>query len=228
MKAARIVAALVVASALGLSPVFAQDQRPTATISVANSTCTTANAHTTLNTDVDAPGNDWCDAVADDTDHDIMLRFDTTADLSTAANAQAFAVFVRRSATGGNDPAVALDAFRGSTCATSVQNNQNQTITSDTGQIITDTWTADVTDGSQNRCLELDCARSGGASASRRSCDYDAAEWRATFAAGRRVIIIGARLTADGIESYTLDENRNPIEVEGVGVEVVRGPRKGL
>lgn len=194
-----VLTAVLLAVAL---PAWGQvDIRPESTVSVANSTCTTGNAHTTLDDDPDAPTNDWCDAVDDATDHDIMIRFDLTgSDLDTTTEIQTFAVYTRRSATGGNDPTISLDAYRGSTCATLVENNGTTTITSDTGQLITDTWTAGVADGSEYRCVSLDCARSGGSTPSRRSCDYDAVEWRAVLVAAgeRRFIVVGARRTADG------------------------------
>ena len=157
-------------------------ETPNGTVSVSNSDCTTGNAHTTLDDDPDSPGGDWCEATDDGTDHVIMLNMtDPAFTPSTGAGAQEIAVYVKKVVDATqSDPTLTINVYDGTNCADLHETGASPSaISSGTGQLVTQTWTALGISGGADICVQLSCARSGGSPANRRSCSYDAVEWRA-------------------------------------------------
>ena len=155
-------------------------ETPNGTVSLSNSDCTTGNAHTTMDDDPDSPDAVWCNATADGTNHIMLQNFtDPAGALSGTTDAQVFALYVRRSAAAGTNPSVTLNIYDGVNCADLHEAGAAQTVTSDTGELLTEAWTSTGISSPSDVCVQISCARSGGAPGDRRSCDYDAIEWRA-------------------------------------------------
>jgi hypothetical protein len=186
---------LVIALPLLAGPAFSQSvETPNATASVDLSTCTTANAHTTLDDDPDSPGGDWCNASADNSAHAIVNNYtDPSITLDNATDAQEIALYVKASNPGGTSPQVSLNIYDGANCADLHESGTLQTVTSESGQLLTQSWTSAGISGSADVCVQILCSAVGGSPAIRNSCDYDAVEWRAAEAAGasrRRLHVI--------------------------------------
>lgn len=161
----------------------AEDVDPDGTIAYSNETCTTTS-HSTLNEDPDTPGGDWCDSVDDGTNTLWHLNMATpTGNPTTTSEGQTFAVYVKKCCVaGGTNPTISLDLYCGGVL---VENNGTSSVTSETGELITQTFTFGgvcTSDGSDVE-VYIDCQRSGGSGANRRSCSVDAVEWIADVAA---------------------------------------------
>ena len=156
---------------------------------VTNNDCTVSNAHATLDDDPQSPGGDWCNAT---TNADTLIRvlFDSpTGDISTGTNAQTFELYVRRdttSAPGNGVPTVQMDAYDDTSL---IEAGGLQSVNSDTGELLTETWTSNTIDGSGVE-VDIDCQEAGGGP-NQRSCDFDAVRWQATLDTGRRTMLIG-------------------------------------
>jgi hypothetical protein len=156
-------------------------ETPNGTVSLSNSSCTTGNAHTNMAEDPDSPTGVWCDAVNDGTDHIMLQNFtDPAFALSGTTDAQVIALYVKQVVDDqGNAPTVSINIYDGVDCADPHQTGAAQTVNSATGELLTQAWTAVGVSGAADICVQLDCSRSGGAGGDRRSCSFDAIEWRA-------------------------------------------------
>jgi hypothetical protein len=156
-------------------------ETPNGTVSLSNSSCTTGNAHTNMAEDPDSPTGVWCDAVNDGTDHIMLQNFtDPAFALSGTTDAQVIALYVKQVVDDqGNAPTVNINIYDGVDCADPHQTGAAQTVNSATGELLTQAWTAVGVSGAADICVQLDCSRSGGAGGDRRSCSFDAIEWRA-------------------------------------------------
>lgn len=182
-------------------PMLAQDEvlSPDGTVESISNSCTTGNAHTTLDDDPDSPGGDWCTSstCAGNPTNDTAWRltFGTPGtNPSTATDAQTFAAYVRSCQSGGTDPTCRLDLYCNGSL---VESGSDQAITSATGQLITELVTFNAgscaSDGSDAE-VRLYCTASGGSPSGRRTGEADAVEWRVTYASAmsRRVIVVGS------------------------------------
>lgn len=160
-----------------------QDVRPNATAAEAGGSCTTLTAHTTMDDDVDGGGDaSICTADSATAAHDIRLNMDTPTGveaISTATNAQTFAILARNSQTSGTGVAtVALDLYcNGSLVEAGADQNLG-----DAYAIVTETFTFNTSscasDGSDVEVL-VDCtAANNGGTNNDTSCNYEAVEWR--------------------------------------------------
>jgi hypothetical protein len=184
-----------------------EDVRPDATAAEAGGTCTTSDAHTTMDDDVDGGGDgSICTADSATADHDIRLNFAIPSiNPTTGTNVQTFAVLARNSQTSGNGVAqVALHLYcNGTQRATGTNQNLG-----DTYAIVTQTFTFHAScaaDGSDVEVL-VDCtAADNGGTNHDTSCNYEAVEWRAVDA-GRTPMVasgrIGQALQFDGVNDY--------------------------
>jgi len=182
----------IIALLLLASPVWAQeDVLPDATLSVVNQDCTTSTAHGTLDDDPDSPGSDWCNA-ASNADTAVTLQFASpSGSISTGANAQTFKVYVRRdtvSAPGSGQPQLDLDAYD-DTVLVQAQVTPH-TVTSDSGELFSTTWTSNTADGSEIEVF-VDCQEAAGGP-NQRSCDFESVRWEATLVSGEEMMIIGS------------------------------------
>lgn len=155
------------------------DVRPDATASEATGSCTTANAHTTLDEDVESPGGDLCSADSATANHDIRLNFATPSlTPGVLADGQTFKAHARNSQTSGNGVAtLALDIYcNGSLVSAGVDQSLGDALAT-----ISRTWTFNsvscAANGSDVEVL-LDCtAANNGGTANDTSCTYEAVEW---------------------------------------------------
>ena len=174
--------------ALAANMALGEEVRPDGTTTVTNNDCTTSTAHGTMDDDPQSPGGDWCNA-SSNADTLIKIQFASpSGDVSTATDAQTFRLYVRKdtvTAPGGGQPTVALNAYDGGSL---IESGGAQTVTSDSGQLITETWTSNTSDGSGIE-VEIDCQEAGGGP-NQRSCDFDAVEWDVALDAGRRRMLI--------------------------------------
>jgi len=161
-----------------------EDVIPNATATETNTTCTTANAHTTLDDDPDAPGGDWCSADSDGVTVTIRTNMATPVDsdpVSTASEAQKVDVYVRGSKASGNGtPTLQIDYYCNGSL---VESDTSNTVNSGTGEKLSATFThtgACASDGSDVEIL-IQCAPNGGVP-NEKTCDFDAVEWEATTA----------------------------------------------
>ena len=176
-----------------------EDVLPNGTRSVVNQDCTTSTAHGTLDDlDPESPDGDWCNA-SSNADTALTIQFASpSGDLSTGADAQTFWVYVRKdtvSAPGSGAPLLDLDAYD----ATSLIQAQSaaHTVTSDSGQAFSTTWTSNTSDGSGIEVF-VDCQEAAGGP-NQRSCDFDAVQWVATLVSGEEMMIIGQIKRADEV-----------------------------
>src|SRR3989344_103543 len=159
----------------------ATDGAPNATAAEAGGACTTSNAHTNMDDDVDGGGDgNLCSADSATAAHDIRFNFNTpSGNPQTGANVQAFALLARNSQTSGNGVAtVALDLYCNGSL---VEAGADQSL-GDTLAIVTETWTFNAgscaSDGSDVEVL-VDCtADDNGGTNNDTSCTYEAVEWR--------------------------------------------------
>jgi hypothetical protein len=165
---------------------------PNATRSVTSmaGSCTTSTAHTLMDDDPQSPTGDWC--VDDDNSNNaVRIQFASpTGSLSTGTDAQQFELYVRRDAAtspGNGTPNVAMDAYDDTSLIES--GDTPLTLTSDSGESTTESWTSNTSDGS-NIEVDIVCTAAGGGP-NKRSCDYDAVRWYATLATGERMMVIG-------------------------------------
>lgn len=200
MSSARLRVAL--AASLFAGPLLAQDQAPDATVAINESQndCTAGGgarpAHTIMDDDPQSPGSDWC--AMDNSpavNNVITLGFtDPSCTLDTTTNAQTFRLYVRRDAlngSGGNDPAVQLNAYDNGVL---IETGASNTVTNLAGELFTEAWTSNTTSSGAIE-VQVDCSRSGGSPGSRRSCDFESVEWGAACVVGggsRRVVLVRA------------------------------------
>ena len=176
-----VVGALVAIGLIAFTFASSEDVRPNATASEANGSCTTANAHTNMDDDVDSGGDgNECTASSNTADHDVRLQFNTpSTDPNTGANGQTFALLAKNSGTGNGVATVAMDLYcNGALVSAGSDQNLDGSYTT-----LTQGWTFDTgscaTDGSDVEVL-LDCtADDNGGTKNDTSCDYEAVEWRA-------------------------------------------------
>lgn len=142
-----------------------------------------------MDDDPQSPGGDWCNATTN-ADTLIRIQFATpTDDISTGTNVQTFELHVRRdtvTAPGNGVPTVQMDAYDDTSL---IEAGGLQNVNSDTGELLTETWTSNTSDGSGVE-VDIDCQEIGGGP-NQRSCDFDAVRWQATLATGRRLMLIG-------------------------------------
>jgi hypothetical protein len=159
--------------------VATETQRPAGTSASSNIT----GDHLDLDDDPDSADGNWATADADGTDSDMRVSFDTpTGDPTTGAGLQEIRAWVRRSATGGNDPQCRIEVWDGGSAITGGVGSDT-TITSDSGQLLTLTWDATnlaTADGSGVE-VRLYGTRSGGGPSVRRSVDFGAVEWNVNY-----------------------------------------------
>ena len=172
------------------APLAAQEAvLPNGTTTVTNQGCTTGDAHTTMDDDPQSPGGDWC-AATTNVDTLVKIQFATpSTDIRTGTDAQTFELYIRKDAAtapGNGVPTITIDAYNGGTL---IETGAIQNVTSDTGQLLTETWTSNTADGSGIE-VDLPCTATGGGP-NKRSCDFDAVRWIATLATGERIMIIG-------------------------------------
>ena len=173
---------------LWASSARAVDQTPNATQAESLTTCTTANAHTTMDDDPDAPDSVFCEADDNNDSPVIMFNLTDPGTLDDTTDAQVFAIFVKRTGGGGNVPTIQLDAYDGTNCADLHEAGVPQSVSSTSGELITESWTSSGVSGSADVCVRVACTTAG-SGGSGRSCDSDAVEWRAALdapPAGRR------------------------------------------
>ena len=185
----RLLLALALLSLAAL-PLAAEELRPDADRTETNTTCDgTPTAWETLNDDPQSPGNDWCTSL-DNNNNQIRVEFESpTGDLSTSTDAQTFRLYVRRdtvTAPGNGEPIARMDTYNDTSL---IETGDGSTITSDTGELVSEAWTASAADGSAIN-VDIVCTAAGGGP-NKRSCDYDAVEWDATLATGEEMMIIG-------------------------------------
>lgn len=175
------------------APLAAEEIRPDTgvnAVAVVNNGCTVSTAHGVLDDDPQSPGGDWC-ACPDNNNTSIHVRFNSpSGDLSTGTDAQTFRVYLRRDAAtapGNGEPTIALDAYDNGVLEDA--DEAAGTVTSDTGQLYTETWTSSTATGT-NIEVNMVCTAAGGGP-NQRSCDFESVEWDATLASGRRLMIIG-------------------------------------
>lgn len=171
------------------APLAAEEVRPDGTRSVTNNNCTTANAHTTMDDDPQSPGGDWC-TCPDNNNTAIVIQFASPSDdISTGTDAQTFRLFIRKDAAtspGNGTPTIRMDAYDSTTL---IETGGGAVITSDTGELVTETWTSNTISGT-NIEIDMVCTAAGGGP-NKRSCDFDAVEWDVALATGRRTMLIG-------------------------------------
>ena len=122
------------------------------------------------------------EATDDGTDHVMLQNFtDPSFTLSATAGAQEIAVYVKKVVDATqSDPTLTISIYDGTNCADLHETGASpSTISSGTGELVTQTWTASGISSAADVCVQLSCARSGGSPANRRSCSFDAIEWRA-------------------------------------------------
>jgi hypothetical protein len=170
-------------------PLAAEDVLPNGTRTVTNNDCTTSTAHGTMDDDPQSPGGDWCNATTN-ADTLITIQFATpSTDISTGTDAQTFELYVRKdtvSAPGSGTPTAKMDAYDDTSL---IEAGAAQNVTSDSGELLTETWTSNTVDGSGIE-VEIDCQEAGGGP-NQRSCDFDAVRWDAALSTGERMMIIG-------------------------------------
>jgi hypothetical protein len=159
-------------------------------VAVVNNDCSVSTAHGILDDDPQSPGTDWCNA-SSNADTSIHVRFTTpSGNISTGTDAQTFRVYLRRdtvSSPGSGTPTIALDAYDGGVLEDA--DEAAGTVTSDTGELYTETWTSTTTDGSSIEVL-MDCVAAGGGP-NKRSCDFESVEWDVALDSGEEMMIIG-------------------------------------
>jgi hypothetical protein len=119
------------------------------------------------------------------------------ADLTTRAGLQAFRVLVRKSATGGTDPACTIELYEnGALLATLIS---GQAVSSATGTVLSGTW--DATSLAAISGADVECrvfgARSGGNPANRRALEIGAIEWNADYTEAGVTGTLAATETSD-------------------------------
>jgi len=179
------------------APAFASDEDATpdgTSVSTANS-CTTSDAHTTLDDDVDGSGTDWCTSNtctgASASSPVWHLTFTTpTNPPSTATGKIELAARARKCFTGGNDPACVFDFYCGGVL---IANGTGASISSTTAQVFSETFTLDTglcaADGSDIEA-RLTCTRGAAPAINRRAADVEAVEWRVTWYLERNAIVV--------------------------------------
>lgn len=202
--AALLVVTGIVVMALGASA----DVRPDATATEAGGSCTTANAHTNMDDDVDSGGDgNVCTADSNSANHDIRIQFASPlGDPVTGTNAQTFKVLAKRNATGGNgSPTVALDFY----CSGSlVEAGSDQTMT-DSYASYSETFTFSTgscaNDGSDVEVF-IDCTTDGGGP-NKRSCSYEAVEWVSDYSSASPPTLTTSAASDVGAVSVTANGN---------------------
>lgn len=161
-----------------------EDVRPNATAAEEAGSCTTSDAHTTMDDDVEGGGDSsLCTASTPTSSHDIRLNFATpSGNPTTGTNAQTFKLLAINSQTSGNGVATAALDFYCNGVLIEAGANQNL---GDTLTTITETFTFDAgscaTDGSDVEVL-IDClADNNGGTSNDTSCNYEAVEWVADY-----------------------------------------------
>lgn len=184
-----VFAALVLGFACMVS---AEEVRPDGTRSVTNNDCTTSTAHTTMDDDPQSPGGDWCTA-PDNNSTAVVIQFASpSGSISTATDAQTFRLYVRRDAAtspGNGEPTARMDAYDATSL---IETGAGGLVTSDSGQLLSESWTSNTSDGTG---IEVDivCTAAGGGP-NQRGCDFDAVEWDAALAAAAdELMVIGRR-----------------------------------
>ena len=130
-----------------------------------------------IDDDPNSPDGLWLVGVDDGTDTDLRVEMGDPSNTLTAAATQTVAVLVRKFATGGNDPTVTVELWEsGAFVATLVGAT---TVTSETGAVVSGTFT-DATIGNPNNVeVRVLGSRSGGSPSSRRSVEVGAIRWTA-------------------------------------------------
>jgi len=194
--------ALLVALLFPIVACAQEDERPDGTFATSGSSCTTSDAHTTLDDDVDGAGTDYCTAStcsgSSASEPSFVLTFNTpSGNPSTATDAQQYAVRLKKCDGTGNDPTCELTyCCNGGSVVTT---GASQTISNASAHIVTQNFTFNTAscaaDGSDTEIC-LACFRPSGSPSGRRSVDVESVEWRATLASGatRRIIITGEAL----------------------------------
>lgn len=176
-------------------PAWAEDVRPNGTSTSSANSCSTATAHTTTDDDPNTPGGDWCtdSTCGDNAAATWLMQFATPTGGSptSGADEQAFAVYVRKCRSASGNPTCTLNVYCNGSLITT---GGSQSITSTTGQLLTQAFTFSgscASDGSDME-IQVACAGSGGSPSARNEVDLDAAEWRASVAvpSARRVFIV--------------------------------------
>lgn len=164
-----------------------------------NGTSCNSAVATTIDDDPDSPGGDWCTADVCDSSSvatwSFRVGFSTpTNNPSTATDAQTFAFYTRRcNATAGNGaPTITVDYYCNSTQVEAGVAKDSST----TGSLHTDVYTHNTgscaADGSDVEAHIVNTPYTSGSPGGRKSSDFDAIEWRVTWAsATRRFMNIG-------------------------------------
>lgn len=181
------------------APLAAEEIRPDTgvnAVAVVNNDCTVSTAHGTLDDDPQSPGSDWCNATTNE-DTSIHVRFNSpSGDLDTGTDAQVFRVYIRKdtaTAPGSGNPTIALDAYDNGVLYD--QDESTGTVTSDSGELYTETWTCLICNGPTIEVF-MDCQEAGGGP-NQRSCDFESVEWDAALSTGERMMIIGEVVKAE-------------------------------
>ncbi len=139
---------------------------------------------TDIDDDPASPDGLWLNATDDGTDTVCRVSFASpSANLQTGAGLQTFRTWLRKSASGGTDPTVAIELYESGSLVASLSTGTS--ITSESGQTVSATWDASSLAGISGANVELRIvgSRSGGSPAGRRTVEVGAVAWDATVAA---------------------------------------------
>ena len=178
---------LIVLSLLIAAPAWAVDIPPTDTTNEIDGDCTSGGlgrpAHLEMDEGADTPGGDWCAADSDSADQAMFLWFDVPP-LDEGVDSQQWALYLKQSNPGGNNPTIRIATYDGIDCADFYKNGAWKNITSSSGQLLTwDFGGSDLDVGDGKVCAYLTCEHAGGSPTNRNSCDFDAMELRAVIGA---------------------------------------------
>jgi len=150
---------------------------------------------TDIDEDPDSPDANWMEAVLDSNNTVCRVGFPTpSGNLDPATDAQEFRIWVRKSATGGGTPDVAIVLYENGTAVSTLVSGVS--ITSESGQLVSVLWDADLLadlSGVDVECLVQ--GNSAGGGPNERSVDVGAVEWNAEVAAAIQENV------SDGVEA---------------------------
>ncbi len=178
--------AVVALALLWATSALAVDQQPDGTVTSTDNTCDgTPTAHETTDDDVDSPDSVFCDGSSSTADPLWLMNLTTPSALDDGTDQQVMAIAIKRSGGGGNVPTVTMNIFDGTNCADLHESGSSQNVTDTSVIVLTEAWTSSGISGAADVCIQIVCIHAG-SGGSARTCDLDAAEWRAAEVGGAR------------------------------------------
>ena len=171
-----------------------EDLAPDSTI-VSQTTFAESNT-ANIDDDPDSPDANWALIGGDNVSGQIRVSFPTPTDNpTTGADLQEIKVELRQQSVGQTGtPTARIDVWE-SGGASAIHAGSEQNITSESSQVISETWNASSLTTADGSAVEVDIVvtKSGGGPGARESCDIGAVKWVCDYTVGgasrRRIMI---------------------------------------